>query len=141
MKIKAYGICVYKKTKKSYEILLCKSILSKNKWGFLKGVQEKNETTKQTALREFYEESSLNVKDTYLEDFFIQENEFKDIGIYLVNYKNIKNIDKYFNNNELKEKYLCKENSEVKFFDINTIPEIKTKQNKISKKIINKLLK
>jgi len=49
-KIKAYGVCLYLKTKNSYKILLCKSIKSEHRWGFLKGVALNNETSKQTAI-------------------------------------------------------------------------------------------
>lgn len=132
-KIKAYGICIYKKTNKSYEILLCKSVLSNTKYGFLKGVQIKGETIVQTAIREFYEESSIKVIPENLENFFFQENEYKDIGIYLVDYVHVKNKDIYFSNNILKDDFLCNENSNVAFFDINNLPIIKTKQKKYSK--------
>jgi len=135
-KIKAYGICLYKKQNKNTEILLCKSILSKEKWGFIKGVALETETKEQTAIREFYEESSIKVKQSYLEEYFLQENEQKDIGIFLVNIKNIKNIDTFFDNNILKEKYLDKENSQIKFFDIKQEILIKKKQTQIYKKII-----
>jgi ADP-ribose pyrophosphatase YjhB (NUDIX family) len=131
-KIKAYGICLYKKTTKSYEILLCKSILSQEKYGFLKGVQKYHESSEETALREFEEESSICVNVKYLEKLFYQENNIKDIGIFLVNYHNIKNVDLYFSNNILEYKYLCNENSNVEFFDIKKLPKIKNKQNKIA---------
>ena len=136
-KIKAYGICLYKKQNKNTEILLCKSILSKEKWGFIKGVALETETKEQTAIREFYEESSIKVKQSYLEEYFLQENEQKDIGIFLVNIKNIKNVDTLFDNNILKEKYLDKENSQIKFFDIKKEILIKNKQTQIYKKIIS----
>ena len=134
-KEKAYGICLYKINKNNIEVLLCKSILSKNKYGFVKGVELKNETKEQTAIREFQEESSIQVKQSYLEEYFFQENEQKDIGIFLVNYKNIKNIDDYFKNNILKEKYLDKENSNIEFFNLKKLPQIKKKQNKMASKI------
>ena len=136
-KEKAYGICLYKKEKNSTKILLCKSVLSNEKWGFLKGVELQNETKEQTALREFFEESSIKVKQSYLEEYFFQENDTKNIGIFLVNYKNIKNIDNYFNDNILKDKYLDKENSIVQFIEITQIPKIKKKQINIASKIID----
>ena len=136
-KEKAYGICLYKKEKNNTKILLCKSVLSNEKFGFLKGVEVQNETKEQTAVREFFEESSIKVKQSYLEEYFFQENETKDIGIFLVNYKNIKNIDNYFNENILKDKYLDKENSKVQFIEITQIPQIKKKQINIAFKIID----
>ena len=136
-KEKAYGICLYKKEKNAIKILLCKSVLSKAKWGFLKGVQTQDETIEETAIREFKEESSILVKQSYLEEYYFQENEDKDIGIFLVNYKNIKSCESYFDKDKLKDKYLDKENSDVKFFDINDTPIIKKKQLNISLKIID----
>lgn len=128
MKIKAFGICLYKRGKDGIKILLCKSISSKSRWGFLKGVEKKGETDFQTALREFKEESSMSVEKQYLEKYFEQINEDKDIGIFLVNYNNIQSKHTYFNNSELEKKYLSWENSDVQFFDINNLPEIKKKQ-------------
>ena len=136
-KIKAYGVCLYLKTKNSYKILLCKSIKSEHRWGFLKGVALNNETSKQTAIREFIEESSIKIEENMLEDYFYQENEFKDIGIYMVNGKNIQNLSEYFVNDILYDKYLSKENSCVKFFDIKNLPLIKKKQELI----VNDILK
>ncbi|MDB2405378.1 NUDIX domain-containing protein [Arcobacteraceae bacterium] len=140
-KIKAYGICLYKKNKLQTEVLLCKAVVSKNNWGYVKGVQEKNETNKETALREFHEEASILVSSKYLEEYFEQKNEEKDIGIYLVNYDNIRNKDKYFVNGELKKECLCPENSQIKFFDIKNMPKIKKKQRSLSSQIVNYLKK
>ena len=136
-KIKAFGITVYKKEKNTTSLLLCKSVNSKQKYGFLKGVALHNEIKQQTAIREFEEESGIKVDQTMLKKFFYQENELKDIGIYLVNYDNIKGIDKYFDKNNLKEQYICSENSIVKFFDILDMPHIKTKQLNIKNEIVN----
>ena len=135
-KIKAYGICLYKKNSDSIKILLCKSVKSQNRWGFLKGVQDDGETKKQTAKREFFEESGIEVEYKYLENYFEQKNETKDIGIFLVNYENVKKIDHHFINEELLDHFLCWENSEVKFFDIDKIKDIKKKQKYIVEDII-----
>ncbi|MEA3553434.1 MAG: NUDIX domain-containing protein [Campylobacterota bacterium] len=135
-KIKAYGICLYKIEPSCVKILLCKSVKSQNRWGFLKGVQDENESKKQTAIREFFEESGIEVEYKYLENYFEQINETKDIGIFLANYENVKKIDHHFINEKLLDHYLCWENSEVKFFDINNIKDIKKKQKNIVKEII-----
>jgi len=140
-KIKAYGICIYKKMQNSTKLLLCKSVNSKDKWGFLKGCEIENESKKETALREFFEESSIDVDSKYLEEYFEQINTTKDIGIYLVNYKNINNINSYFENDKLHRHCLSWENTKVEFFDINNIPEIKKKQYRIMNKIIQYLKK
>lgn len=140
-KIKAYGLCLYKFKKDSIKVLLCKSVHSKDRWGFLKGVAISGEQPEQTAIREFEEESSITVPPEYLEEFFIQKNELKNIGIYLVNYNNISNLDKYFENEVLYQKNLSSENSEVKFFDIKKLPLIKKKQNYLTQEILNHLCK
>jgi 8-oxo-dGTP pyrophosphatase MutT (NUDIX family) len=139
-KIKAYGIALYIKDNNSIKLLLCKSISSINRWGFLKGGEEKDDQTpKQTAIREFKEESGISIDQSLLNKYFYQINDEKDIGIYLVDATNLKYINKYFKNGLLLNKYLCKENSQVKFFDIDTLPEFKKKQNKILNKIIKDL--
>jgi ADP-ribose pyrophosphatase YjhB (NUDIX family) len=129
-KIKAYGICLYKIKKNKIEILLCKSTKSKDKWGFLKGVKELNETKQQTAKREFQEESNIKIDTKHFEQYFEQTNETKDIGIYLVDAHNL-NIDLYFIDNILIDYYLSWENQEVKFFDISSLPLFKKKQSKL----------
>lgn len=136
MKLKAYGICLYKKQNDEIKILLCKSIKSNRKWGFLKGGCEAKESPKDTAIREFQEESSIIIRNNFLEDYFEQVNEKKDIGIFLVNYSNIKGIDRYFDGDKLLEKYLSWENTQAKFFNIKKLPKIKNKQDKLVEDII-----
>jgi len=138
-KIKAFGICLYKYHKNSIEVLLCKSVKSNRKWGFLKGVALKNEIGIQTARREFEEESNVKIEEKYFEKCFFQKNEFKDISIYLLNYQNVKNIDIYFNNNVLKKENLSCENSAVTFFNIKKLPSIKNKQKDIMVNIVEYL--
>lgn len=128
-KINAYGISLYRNIDNEIYILLCKSVSSTNRWGFLKGVQDVNETITQTAIREFYEESGIKISVDILEDYYEQKNFGKDIGVFLVNYDKIPyNIDNFFNDLSLKKSYVCSENSEVKFFNINNLPLIKKKQ-------------
>lgn len=127
-KIKAYGIILYKLEKKSIKILLCKSIKSLNKWGALKGMQVGNETSKECAKREFKEECSIAIETYLFEDYFHQENEEKDIGIWLVNSKKVDNLEEYFLDDKLYDNCLSWENSKVKFFDIDNLPIIKKKQ-------------
>jgi 8-oxo-dGTP pyrophosphatase MutT (NUDIX family) len=136
-KIKAYGICLYIYEKKDIKVLLCKSVSSLNRWGFLKGVRHADETQQDTAKREFLEECSIDVPIKYLDNYFEQINVKKDIGIYLIDGKIIKNLSKFFNNNILLHNYLSWENSKVKFFSINFLPIIKRKQNILSQQIID----
>jgi ADP-ribose pyrophosphatase YjhB (NUDIX family) len=136
IKIKAYGICLYKIVDNNIYILLCKSVQSNERWGLLKGKSEKDETPIQTALREFEEESSIKLKQNYLEQYFEQINDTKDIGIWLVNFNKLSSIQKqYFIDNTLKRNHLSWENSKVKFFDIKDLPQIKKKQKYLIKQI------
>lgn len=136
MKIKAYGVCLYKKEFNHTKILLCKSTLSKEKWGFLKGVQENFELKEETAIREFKEESSIIISISNLEKYFEQINDDKDIGIFLVDYYKLPMIDQYFFQDKLYKKYLSWENSDVEFFSIDSLPKIKKKQKHLTKEII-----
>jgi ADP-ribose pyrophosphatase YjhB (NUDIX family) len=139
MKIKAYGVGLYKKEHNCVYILLCKAMNSKQKWGFLKGGAYENETPKQTALREFQEESGICLTTPFLEKYFEQKNETKDVGVFLANYAKIKGIEKYFHNGELREQYLSLENSQAKFFDIKHLPKIKSKQINLVKDVVTYL--
>jgi len=130
-KVKAYGVCIYRKNSKRTEILLCKAVSSLTRWGCLKGVIEKNESHQQCAKREFFEESSINVEIADFEEYFEQSNDEKDIGIWLVNEKNVANINDYFSDNKLNDIYLSWENSKVKFFNIDDLPPIRMKQSSL----------
>ena len=138
-KTKAYGICLYRKKSNSVKILLCKSVSSLQKWGFLKGVQEKKESNTQTAIREFQEECGIKIDKKYLEKYFEQKNTNKDICIYMVNYDNISNINTFFVNDKLLSNHLSWENIQVKFFDIEKLPEVKMKQEKLTNELITYL--
>ncbi len=140
-KIKAYGLCLYKFNKDSIKVLLCKSVHSTERWGFLKGVAIAGEEPEETAMREFKEESSIPIAKEYFEEFFMQKNELKNIGIYLVNYNNLFDLDKYFKNEVLYKENLSSENSEVKFFDINNLPLIKKKQKVLTQEIVDHISK
>lgn len=130
-KIKAYGILLYILEEKNIKVLLCKSVKSLDRWGCLKGMQSKSETAKECAKREFFEECSIKVETYLFEEFFLQENDEKDIGIWIVNANKIKGLDKYFSDDKLHDNFLSWENTKVKFFDINKLPTFKKKQNKL----------
>lgn len=135
--IKAYGLVPYKIEDKKIKVLMCKSIKSENRWGFLKGMMLKGETPKECAQREFLEESSIKIKYDYFEDYFEQTNKAKDVGIWLINAKNVKDMDNYFIGEKLVDRYLSWENSKVKYFDLDDLPEVKSKQKKLVKKIMD----
>ena len=134
-KIKAYGILLYKIEKRSLKILLCKSVKSLDKWGCLKGMQTGNETAKECAKREFREECGISVETYLFEEYFSQENEEKDIGIWIVNANKIHELHRYFTEDKLHENFLSWENSKVKFFDLKELPNIKKKQKTLVKEI------
>ncbi len=75
------------------------------------------------------------MKPIFFEEYFFQENDEKDIGIWIVNAKKINTLDEYFIEDKLIERYLSWENSKVKFFDINELPDIKKKQKTLAKDI------
>lgn len=133
--VKAYGIVPYYVKEDDIKILLCKSVASKDRWGCLKGTKTRNETAYECAKREFFEESSISVDVALFEEYFEQLNDDKDVGVWLVNFKNIENIEKYFTNDTLKEQYLSWENSKVKFFSLNNLPKIKKKQQDLINEI------
>ncbi|MFA9373771.1 MAG: NUDIX domain-containing protein, partial [Poseidonibacter sp.] len=114
---------------------LCKSVASKDKWGCLKGLKDKTETAYECAQRELFEESSIKVEIGLFEDYFEQINIEKDIGIWLVNARNIEGLEDMFLQNKLKENYLSWENSKVKFFSLDDLPNIRKKQKKLIKEI------
>ena len=130
--VKAYGIVPYYVKGDDIKILLCKSVASKDRWGCLKGTKTRNETAYECAKREFFEESSISVDVALFEEYFEQLNDDKDVGVWLVNFKN---IEKYFTNDTLKEQYLSWENSKVKFFSLNNLPKIKKKQQDLINEI------
>lgn len=132
---KTYGVVPYLVQNDDIKILLCKGIDSKNKWGCLKGTKFRNETAYACAQREFFEESSINVEIGLFEEYFEQLNLEKDVGIWLVNAKNIEGLDDFFFNGKLKSNYLSWENSQVKFFSLDDLPKIKKKQIKLINQI------
>jgi len=139
--IKAYGIALYLVEKNDIKILLCKSVMSKDNWGCLKGVKLKGETAFECAKREFLEESSIDVDIALFEDYFEQINLEKDVGVWLVNAANIEDLDRKFIDYKLLSNFLSWENSKVKFFSIDELPAIKKKQTKLITEITKFLKK
>ncbi len=125
---KAYGVVPYLVSKNDIKILLCKSVLSKDKWGCLKGMKEKDENPYKCAQRELFEESSIKVEIGLFEDYFEQVNLEKDIGVWLVNASNIEGLDGMFFEDKLMSNYLSWENTKVKFFSLDKLPTIRKKQ-------------
>ena len=125
---KAYGVVPYIVSKNDVKILLCKSVLSKDKWGCLKGMKEKDENPYECAQRELFEESSIKAEIGLFEDYFEQVNLEKDIGVWLVNASNIEGLKGMFFEDKLMSNYLSWENTKVKFFSLDKLPTIRKKQ-------------
>ncbi len=134
-KIYAYGVCLYRVEEDQIKILLCKSISSLERWGCLKGVLSKKETPKECAKREFFEECSMPISMDDFEEYFEQHNEEKDIGVWLVDANKIRNLNHYIIDDKLLSNYLSWENSKVKFFSLDELPKIKSKQQFLIKEI------
>ena len=126
--IKAYGVVPYIVSKNDIKILLCKSVLSRDKWGCLKGLKEKYENPYECAQRELFEESSIQVEIGLFENYFEQINLEKDIGIWIVDASNIEGLSSMFFEDKLKNNFLSWENTKVKFFSLNNLPVIRKKQ-------------
>ena len=136
-KVYAYGVCLYKVEDNDIKVLLCKSVSSLNKWGFLKGVKCKCENAKECAQREFTEECSIPVEIEDFEEYFEQENEEKNIGIWLLNAKSVRNLNKYIIDDKLLSNYLSWENAKVKFFSLQSLPPIRKKQRFLIKEVMD----
>lgn len=135
--MKAYGVVPYLVEKNDIKILLCKSVMSRDKWGCLKGMKLKDETAFECAKREFMEESSFEIEIALFEDYFEQINIDKDVGIWLVNANNIEELNSRIIDYKLKSNFLSWENSKVKFFSLNELPSIKKKQVTLVKEIMD----
>ena len=141
--IKAYGIVLFKRSFNKTSILLCKSVDSKYKWGFLKGgTNPRDLTAKQTAQREFREESGILLDQKNFEKYFYQNNKKKFIGLYLVDGSNMPFLNNYLDyEGKLYKNYLSHENSVVQFFDIDRLPKIKKNQAVVIEDILEYLRK
>jgi len=136
--IKSYGIAPYLVKENKIYIFLCRASDSRYKWGFLKGTKSVKETPKECAVREFYEESKIIVDDKNFEEYFEQDNDRKDVGVWIINSQHIKNLDSFLNKNlTLKAKYRSKEISEAAFFDIDEFPPIKNNQYQMMFKVVD----
>lgn len=106
MKEISYGIAPYKIINNQVYLYVSKSSHI-SEYGFIKGKIEKEENIKECVIREVKEEINLNIKKEYLETFFFEKTKRKDIGIFLINEKNINfsnlNLNKEIYSFELKK--------------------------------------
>lgn len=90
----SYGICPYKRINNKIFIFLNKPYWT-SPLCFFKGKIEEDETKEDCACREFFEETNFKVNKNDLENFFFQLNKRKNVGIFLVNWKNKKENFKF----------------------------------------------
>jgi 8-oxo-dGTP pyrophosphatase MutT (NUDIX family) len=96
----SYGICPYIIINGSFFILVNKTSRT-SYYNFFKGKIEADETKEQAAIREFYEETGIKVKEEDLEEFFEQKNPRKDIGIFLVDFSKYNHLPFKFEEDEI----------------------------------------
>lgn len=130
MKQYSYGVCPYRIKKGKIQILLIQP-KGHTEWGFIKGKIEPNETIAECVKRETLEETNIDLAINNLEDYFMQKNKRKDVGIFLINNKtlNLKNI-----------KLQRGEVHRIKFFDLESDIVINKNQAEILESIRKKFL-
>jgi len=84
-KEQSFGICPYQIMNGFFYVLLNKTS-EESFYNFFKGKTEEGEIVKETAIREFYEETGIKISESDLEDYFFQKSPRKDIGIFLVDW-------------------------------------------------------
>lgn len=99
-KEKSYGIAPYVIMNGYFFVLLNKTSRT-SYYNFFKGKEEDNESKKDTAVREFFEETGIQVEKEDLEDYFEQKNPRKDIGIFLVDFTKYNHLPFKFEENEI----------------------------------------
>lgn len=127
MKEYSYGVVPY--TIYNDKIYVLVSLASKKdlKYGFFKGKIEENETIRDCAIREFYEETGIKLKSEWLDKYFSQKHIQKDVGIFLLDIDFIKD----------EKIMLNKENYNFKIIEINELyNKIIKNQEKILKEMI-----
>lgn len=110
MKEYSYGISPYYIDDDNKVYVMVSKSSKDSLYGFVKGKIEDKETTKECAVREFKEETSISLNKKNLENYFCQKNKKKDIGIFL--------IDRFGINFVIEEK-LNKELYSIEFLELN----------------------
>lgn len=130
MKEYSYGVCPYKIKKDKVQILLIQP-KGHTEWGFIKGKIEQDETIQNCVKRECKEETNIDIQINNLEDYFVQNNKRKNVGIFLINVK------------KLNLKYIKLQKGEVhriKFFDLDADILINKNQSEILESIRNRFI-
>lgn len=100
MKLKSYGICPYMIISGNFFVLLNKTS-EESFYNFFKGKIEKEESIKECAIREFFEETGVQVEIKDLEDYFFQKSSRKDVGIHLVDWAKYEGLPFNFQEKEI----------------------------------------
>lgn len=123
------------------KVLLCKRSHNQslpNEWSIPSGHMEKNETPKETAIREFYEETNIklnkNIKIVDILNLYKKDEETKKGIMYVFQYDTNKNIKP--NLNLAKDGH---EHTKCGYFGLDDIPI--SEKNKDFKEIIINILK
>ena len=138
MKEFSYGIAPYFINDYNEIYLLVSKSSFVSEMGFIKGKIEHSETIIDTALREFLEESYLDLNIKFLEKYFFQKSKRKDIGIFLYNIKNLHNFKFYFDKNLNLMNFEKKELYSVFFIKISDLNL--NNFNKNQQKIMNNII-
>lgn len=118
----SYGVCPYKKLPNGDIHIILIQPKGHTEWGFIKGKIEENESLEQCATREAKEETGLQIDINNLENYFLQKNKRKDVGIFLVNVENL----------DLKKIKLQKgEVHRIKYFDLRKNIDLNKNQREI----------
>jgi len=96
----SYGVAPYTIINGYYYVLLNKA-LDNNLYNFFKGKLENTESTKETAIREFYEETGVLVDINDLGEYFYQNSKRKNVGIYLLDWSKYKDKKFHFQKSEI----------------------------------------
>lgn len=131
MKEYSYGVVIYRIKDYTTDLLLMKA-RGHNEWGMLKGKIEQNESIKECAVREVFEESGIIVNPNYFEDYFENNTKRKLVGIFLIQ-------DIHCDLSHIK---LCHiEVEELSWCNINDYKQVQPNQRPIYDDILNKFIK
>lgn len=96
----SYGICPYLIISGYFYVLLNKTS-EESYFNFFKGKQESDETIEQCAIREFSEETGINVDIKDLETYYFQKSSRKDVGIFLIDWSKYQHLPFHFQEREI----------------------------------------
>ena len=96
----SYGLCPYSIMNGYFYVLLNKTS-EESYFNFFKGKIEEDETIKECAQREFFEETGVKVDIKDFEKYYFQKSPRKDVGIYLVDWAKYQHLPFHFQEKEI----------------------------------------